>query len=400
MDLNFSVTGLAIQCMGILVIMSLSFFMTRSIKRTSLEYWTLAWVCLAMSLISLSLVFRIRPAQNIFLFLYYFNEYIFGLMFIAGCRNFASGERITRKEFRHLLLAALFAAWLAFLPIDFNNKYLPHFALVAFLFWRAFKALAPARRRGRSSPGLRVMSLALVLLTINFLHYIPVFTLVMYFDVTQLAAYLSFTSLYDLLLETLLGFGTVMVVMEDLRHEVEATNRELIATRDRLEALARIDPLTEAFNRHAFYSLTESRQNNPFASLSGCVVVTDIDNLKPINDRLGHTAGDLVIREVASSLRSVIRAEDILFRWGGDEFLILLFNINQEGVQQRLSQLLLDLEDKPMTSSSVPIPLRFSYGIAAFSSMSEIEQAIDLADTRMYECKLARKAINSPPASS
>jgi diguanylate cyclase (GGDEF)-like protein len=400
MNLNISVTGLAIQCVGILVIMSLSFFMTRSIKRTSLDYWTLAWVCLAVSLISLSLVFRIRPAQNFFLFLYYVNEYTFGLLFIAGCRNYAVGERITRKEFRLFLLASLFAALLAFFPIDFNNKYLPHFALVAFLFWTAFKALAPARRRGRTSPGLRVMSLALVLLTINFLHYIPVFTLVMYFDVQQLAAYLSFTSLYDMLLETLLGFGTVMVVMEDLRHEVEATNRELIATRDRLEALARIDPLTEAFNRHAFYSLTESKQNNPFNRLSGCVVVTDIDDLKPINDRLGHTAGDLVIREVASSLRSVIRAEDILFRWGGDEFLILLFNISQENVRQRLSQLLLDLEDKPMTFSSEPIPLRFSYGIASFSKMSEIEQAIDQADTRMYECKQSRKSINSPPPSS
>lgn len=400
MNLNFSVTGLAIQCVGMLVIMSLSFFMTRSIKRTSLDYWTLAWVCLAVSLISLSLAFRISSAQNLLLFLYYFNEYAFGLMFIAGCRNYVSGERITGKDFRLFILASLFAALLAFWPIDFNNKYLPHFALVAFLFWTAFKALAPARLRGRSGPGLRVMSLALVLLTINFLHYIPVFTLVMYFDVQQLAVYLSFTSIYDMLLETLLGFGTVMVVMEDLRHEVEETNRELIATRDRLEALARIDPLTEAFNRHAFYSLTESKQNNPLATLSGCVVVIDIDHLKPINDRLGHTAGDRAIREVASSLRSVIRAEDMLFRWGGDEFLLLLFNTSKESVQQRLAELLRTLETKPITSSPVPIPLRFSYGIASFSTMGEIEQAIDQADTSMYECKQSGKPINSLPPSS
>jgi diguanylate cyclase (GGDEF)-like protein len=400
MNLNFSVTGLAIQCVGILVIMSLSFFMTRSIKRKSLDYWTLAWVCLAVSLLSLSFAFRIKTTQNFFLFLYFFNEYAFGLMFIAGCRNYISGERITRKDYRLLILALLFASLLALLPIDHNHKYLPHFALLAGLFWIAFKVLAPVRSRGRSSPGLRVMSLALVLLTINFLHYLPVFSLVIYFDVQTLAAYLSFTSIYDMLLETLLGFATVMVVMEDLRYEVEETNRELIATRDRLEALARIDPLTEAFNRHAFYSLTESKKDNPLTTISGCVVVIDIDNLKPINDKLGHTAGDSAIREVATSLRSVIRAGDMLFRWGGDEFLILLFNTNQESVQQRLAELILDLEIKPTTASLAPIPLMFSFGIASFSEMAEIERAIDLADTRMYEYKQARKSMNSLPTSN
>jgi diguanylate cyclase (GGDEF)-like protein len=397
MNLNVSVTGLAIQCVGILVIMSLSFFMTRSIKRTSLEYWTVAWVCLALALISLSFAFRIRQAQTLFFFLYYFHEYAFGLLFMAGCRHYAKGEAIARNDYRWLPLALLFAATLAIYPTNSNNKYLPHFGLIAFLFWKAYKALASASPQRRNTPGMRVTSLALILLTINFLHYIPVFTLVMYFDVKQLAAYLSFTSIIDMLLETLLGFGTVMLVMEDLRHEVEETNRELLATRDRLEGLARIDPLTEVFNRHAFYSLTESKQNNPLATVSGCVVVIDIDNLKSINDRLGHTTGDTAIREVASSLRSVIRAGDMLFRWGGDEFLILLFNTNMESVQERLSELIVELENKPMVYSTAPIPLMFSYGIAAFSQMGEIEQAIDRADTAMYECKQSRKSPNSLP---
>lgn len=395
MNLNVSVTGLAIQCIGILVIMSLSFFMTRSIRRTSLEYWTVAWVYLALALISLSFAYRIKPAQNLFFFFYYINEYAFGLMFIAGCRHYARGEAIARSEYRWLPMAALFAATLAIYPTNSNNKYLPHFALIAFLFWKAYKALASAPPHRRKNPGLRVTSLALILLTINFLHYIPVFMLVMYFDVKQLSTYLSFSSIIDMLLETLLGFGTVMLVMEDLRHEVEETNRELLATRDRLEGLARIDPLTEVFNRHAFYSLTEGKQHNPLATVSGCVVVIDIDNLKPINDKLGHTAGDTAIREVASALRSVIRAGDMLFRWGGDEFLILLFNTNMESVQNRLTALIIELEKRPMVYSTTPIPLMFSYGIAAFSQMGEIQGAIDHADTAMYECKQSRKSPKS-----
>jgi diguanylate cyclase (GGDEF)-like protein len=398
MNLNVSVTGLAIQCVGILVIMSLSFFMTRSIKRTSLDYWTMAWVCLALALVSLSFAFRIKSGETLFFFLYYFHEYAYGLLFIAGCRHYARGKPIQREEYRWLPIALLFAATLAIYPVNYNHKYLPHFAVIAFLFWKAYQALASTPSQRRKSPGLRVASLALILLAINFFHYIPVFTLVMYFDVKQLGAYLSFTSIIDMLLETLLGFGTVMLVMEDLRHEVEQTNRELMATRDRLEGLARIDPLTEVFNRHAFYSLTESKQHNPLAKVSGCVVVIDIDNLKPINDRLGHTAGDTAIREVATSLRSVIRAGDMLFRWGGDEFMILLFNTSKGSVHTRLSELIVELENKPMVYSSAPVPLMFSYGIASFSDMSEIEQAIDRADNEMYECKQSRKTGNPLPS--
>jgi diguanylate cyclase (GGDEF)-like protein len=394
MNLNISLTGLAIQCVGMLIVMGLSFFMTRSIKRTSLEYWTIAWVFLAFSLLSLSGAFGLPPARTFFFFLYYFTEYVFGLLFIAGCRNFATGEEISRKDLKYFIAFVVVAAVLAFLPIHYNKKFIPHFAVIALLFWQSYKVLSPIRRLGRQSPGMRVMSVALILLTINFLHYVPVFSLVLYFNIAPLQGYLGFTSIYDMLLETLLAFGTVMLVMEDMRSEVEATNRELMAARDRLETLARIDPLTEAFNRHAFYSMTESKNTNPMASVSGNVVVIDIDNLKPINDKLGHTVGDSVIREVATALRSVIRAEDMLFRWGGDEFLILLFNSNEESVKTRMSDLVLSLENRPEVSSVIPIPLRFSYGISAFSNMGEIEQAIDRADSAMYQCKDSRKSTS------
>src|SRR5205085_11213224 len=128
----------------------------------------------------------------------------------------ATGKLITRKDFRWLSLAFLFAALLAICPVNYNNKYVPHFAVIAFLFWAAYKALAVAYHYEENRPGLRVTILALILLTLNFFHYIPIFTLVMYFDIWQLGLYISSTSIIDMLLETILGFGTVMLVMEDL----------------------------------------------------------------------------------------------------------------------------------------------------------------------------------------
>jgi len=69
------------------------------------------------------------------------------------------------------------------------------------------------------------------------------------------ATYLQYTSIFDLLLEIMLGFGTIMVLLEGVHSEVEATNRELTIARDKLELMARMDPLTQALNRHAFHSL-------------------------------------------------------------------------------------------------------------------------------------------------
>src|SRR5262245_17050548 len=123
--------------------------------------------------------------------------------------------------------------------------------------------------------------------------------------------------------------------MEDVNREVRAANQELIAARDRLQSMVHLDPLTDALNRHAFHSLV----NRPDETVlrSGCVVVVDIDSLKPVNDSYGHAAGDAVIRAVAKGIRSLIRADDMLFRWGGDEFLVVLFNVYEPHVRKRIA---------------------------------------------------------------
>jgi diguanylate cyclase (GGDEF)-like protein len=183
--------------------------------------------------------------------------------------------------------------------------------------------------------------------------------------------------------------------MDDSRHEVEAANRELRAARDRLEVLARMDPLTEALNRHAFYSLVENRPEAPSTGVCGCVVVVDIDDLKPINDSVGHTAGDSVIRAVAGSIRSIIRAGDLLFRWGGDEFLILLFGIAEEDARSRIDGLNHKLSVFLVPGTQEPIKISVSFGIAAFDKVSGIEAAIDTADAEMYASKQTRKQSGS-----
>ncbi len=383
-----SMTWLIVQCVGVLLITILSLVVKRSMKRAFLDYWTAGWICLATALVSLAISVRIDSVERIFLALYYLGEYAFGFLLIGGCRNYASGNKLTRRHLYALFLGGLIAITLAFLNIHFNSKFIFHSAILAGLFIASLVALLPARGRSPRSLGIKVISVALALLALDFLHYVALMTYVELRVLDQFQ-YLRYTAVFDLILEILLGFGTVMLVLEDARHEVEATNRELVAARDRLEILARMDPLTEALNRHAFHSLLEKKQDiNSIAS--GCVVIIDIDNLKPINDRYGHTAGDAAIREVVRSIRSVIRADDLLFRWGGDEFLILFFKMTEEEARKRVNRMNMALSSIQLPGFDEIVPLVVSFGIQSFGEMSQIELAFDTADSAMYINKHSR----------
>jgi len=273
-----------------------------------------------------------------------------------------------------------------------------HAPIVAVLFMISFFALRKAPRSEEASPGIRVMSAALLLLGISFLMYVPAFGArkgLWGFTVPQ--SLLHYTSVFDLLFEILLGFGTVMLLMESVRREVETTNRKLVQARDQLELLVQMDPLTEALNRHAFHSLLRRPEaGHTDAVTSGSVAVLDIDNLKPINDTLGHTVGDRAIRAVARAMRSLVRADDMLFRWGGDEFLVLMFKLPQPEAARRLEKLNKILAENCERWIGLPCNVTVSFGVAGFTSLVDLGQAIEQADKAMYAQRNRVRNVNHP----
>jgi diguanylate cyclase (GGDEF)-like protein len=383
MDSN---VGLAIQCVGILLITLLSMFMRSTFKSNALTYWTAAWASLSLSLISLFAAFRLGSTHTIFYSCYFFGEYLFGLLFIAACRSQVTGASLNRKHSYFLLPAIVVALALPYVSRDFNDLFMVHAAILSALFMISCVTLRKGRGNEETSPGISVMSVALLLMTIEFLHYVPAFGARKgLLGITVPASYFRYTSLFDLLFEILLGFGTVIVSMESVRREVELANRKLTNARDQLELLVQMDPLTEALNRHAFHSLLrrpESGQDN--TATSGSVAVLDIDNLKPINDTLGHTVGDKAIRAVARAMRSLVRADDMLFRWGGDEFLVLMFKLPQPEASRRIAKLNKILEENCEHWIGESVKVTVSFGVAGFTSLTDLGQAIEQADKAMY----------------
>ncbi|HYW73069.1 MAG TPA: GGDEF domain-containing protein, partial [Pyrinomonadaceae bacterium] len=300
------------------------------------------------------------------------------------------GPGVTAAYYFSLAPAAALAILLPYFSPDFNDLFMIQATVLAGLFVAAGLSLWPVLRHNHTTPGLRLMLIAIFLLAVDFLHDVPVFGARKgLWGITVPSSYLQYTPVFDVLLEILLGFGMMMVLLETVRREVEATNRQLTQTRDKLELMASMDPLTEALNRHAFHSLL-SRDAGGEGQTHGCVAVIDIDNLKPINDQFGHSVGDKAIRSVARAVRSLIRADDMVFRWGGDEFLVLLFRLPEAEAARRMDSLNDILRENSQRWTGSPITITVSSGVSGFDSLPELREAIERADQAMYESRQQR----------
>lgn len=154
----------------------------------------------------------------------------------------------------------------------------------------------------------------------------------------------------------------------------------------REKELERIDALTGIPNRRAFYDLAglemsrNRRYKHPFT-----VAYLDIDNLKMVNYRLGYNTGDSLLQTVARTIKGNIREVDVVSRFGGDEFALLLPETNAESAQVVLSRLRIKLLDAMKSSQW---PTTFSFGAATFvTPPSSIEDMVKKAGTLMYSAK-------------
>jgi diguanylate cyclase (GGDEF)-like protein len=385
-----AIVGLTIQWGGIAIVTILSFLMAQSTHRQFLEYWTLGWACRMLSLTSLLIAFSLPVPPKILYTIYFAADYAFAYLMITGCRNHARGARLSLHDCWVLVPTVILSLLMPFFedrPGHLLIPLLPFAATMAGFWYAAFRVLRPRRHNEFHGTGIRAIRIGLIMLMLNCIHYVVIYGYQTVTQTTVAFAYLKYAPLYDLLLEILLAFGAVIFVLESLCRQLEGENHVLAAAGAHLQNLAEKDPLTGTLNRHAFYALLQKTQNE-----LGSVALVDIDDFKLINDDLGHAAGDVALRVVAQSIRSVIRADDKLFRWGGDEFLILLHGVVETEARERLTGLNSILRQIPLSAGRAPVDLVVSYGVAAFAGTTDLERIIEQADREMYNHKQDRKA--------
>ncbi|MFZ0746959.1 MAG: GGDEF domain-containing protein [Terracidiphilus sp.] len=183
-------------------------------------------------------------------------------------------------------------------------------------------------------------------------------------------------------------------VIERLQVEVSTYQAKL----EEAEYIASCDALTGLSSR-LWVEAHLQRQIDKGAVL--CAVIIDIDNFKRVNDRYGHMVGDDLLKQFAAELRSACRRNDILGRWGGDEFLVLLdCSIAEARAHiERLREWICGNYTVQARSGSEKISVNASIGFAEFRPGDTIKDLLDRADAQMYENKPASRALASRPKS-
>lgn len=182
---------------------------------------------------------------------------------------------------------------------------------------------------------------------------------------------------------------TLLTEIDDLRGEVGRLKTRLAEA----EEIADRDALTPLLNRRAL--VRELGRIRTFAQRYGSaasLVYFDLDDLKSVNDRFGHAAGDAALQAVAERLRANVRDSDIVGRMGGDEFAVILVQADQATAEAKASSLARAIEAEPLRFGDWTAPLHVSFGVCEISQDADPEAIVAQADAAMFARKRERRS--------
>lgn len=403
-DALVSFIGLASQTAGAaLLILLFRLLGNLARRRAYFAVWSNAWVVLTLALAAL--LARTLPILNglanygwwpdLCEFIYQTGKILFFFLLLSGALRYSRGFP-ARHWYRYGYLLALTYAGVSFASSDGVRGLLLWQVPVA-IFCCSYAAwLLLTLPRTRRSLGSNTVGGVLALLVLVWLGYGYVFATAPPPEVfsTSFAGVLSRANAYmDLVLQVVLAYGMVRVLLEDSKHETEAAYIELEIAHQRLLTESLKDSLTGVFNRHAF---TEGIGLESARSSFGAIALFDLDNLKQVNDSAGHGAGDALLQHFVAVLRASLRPSDKLYRWGGDEFLLVMPRATADNAMERIAGVMTIAP--ALQHNGKELVLSASVGCADYVSGAQMETAINKADELMYEHKRQRKrqAVGSP----
>jgi diguanylate cyclase (GGDEF)-like protein len=374
---------------GALVVTGLLLLLFFYRRRLYILFWTGGWL-----LVSASMFLKARPlpdGDQIAVMSYGVSQFLgilSALFFVISADAYPARPRV-RRGYALVLLAVLF--WFALAPMALGSwtVFAPGHVLIAGALGAAGVGHLILLRHVRML-GAAVVGIALLLIAGAHVWVV--------LRVGQPASQGITSSLgVSLVLYLIAALGMQLMTFEDMTSELRRTNRRLEAAQSKLRRMVITDPLTGCRNRRFFEEIIgRELQRHRRYGIPMSVLFVDVDRFKAVNDTLGHDAGDRVLREVASFLLSNIREADYVFRWGGDEFLILL-SCGEEEARRRGTALQSDFA-RYSTAASLPPGVGLSIGSAEVTDDThDVMGLIKVADERMYENKRAQRR-NRPHA--
>jgi diguanylate cyclase (GGDEF)-like protein len=398
--------GVLVQLGGAALLVGFFMLLRRYVfRRAYFSAWVTAWLSITVAILALVVRYMMvlpldpsvtddTPIVRLLYFVYQGAKLIGFVFFLRGTAMYVAGGRAAGPFGRPPLVigAVLFAAGSAIWARSGLNEMVIWQSILAVPILGYCGSALLWLPRSRRTLGSVATGAGFAMLAALWLAYGGAFALAIGHAGTPLAraatAFVGYNSYFDLLLDVLLGYGMVVLLMEDAKREVADAQTELRMSHDRLNRAAMFDSLTDSLNRRAF---VEGVGLEMARATFGTVVIADIDNLKLVNDRHGHAVGDLLIRRCADVLRTALRPYDKLYRWGGDEFLLVVPSAHAADMLQRLQVCLATADDIHSPADGERVTLEVSLGGADYTRAEEMGQAIDRADLEMYQDKGRRK---------
>ena len=180
------------------------------------------------------------------------------------------------------------------------------------------------------------------------------------------------------------GFSLIALAASALRVQREQRLIDAMAIAAETETIRRranTDELTGLVNRHG---LTDEMSTRAGRTVS--IAMVDIDDLKTINDELGHLVGDEYLKAVASRIRSNVASRDVVARWGGDEF-VVMFELDGEVAEMVMNRVVRSVSGHPLATGEGPRRVSVSVGVAEWRPGESPDAALSRADSAMYRAK-------------
>lgn len=335
-------------------------------RRTFILQWARGWFYLAITMVVQAAMDPVAPSR--------WSVAVSGMFAIASAFTLIKGAASLRNaewnRRRHAILSGACLVWYVFARLFISQSAafaISFVALAALLALASLDYLRLARERrwlGAAAIGvmLAIVGSANVVVAASVPKLVTADALARNLLLANMACYAG------------VAFGMFVLVFEEVAAD--------------LKTLAATDPLTGCFNRHHWDSVVraELKRHDRFG-LPLSVLFVDVDHFKAVNDTFGHAAGDRVLAHVARTLRSNIREFDVLCRWGGDEFVILMVCEEASAIQK--SRQLQRVFIESLAGGGWPPSLGLSIGVAGVpAGTTDIGPCVRLADERMYANKL------------
>jgi diguanylate cyclase (GGDEF)-like protein len=353
------------------------------VRRAELQPWVHAWLANLVALLFTVIFWFGQPSRRVSFFLvvwgYFFGKTLFILLLAAGAARFAQPHGPRKSSSRLLAAVAVLTGVAALLVPSIDVVGVLQASAMAIFLGEG--AIALTWKRAPGSGWLAAgFGLRAALGVVEAVAYGAQLAGTRGSDL--LGIFLASHSSLDTGAEWVIALGCVLAFYRAIQRELTQANLAAVAAKDALQELVDHDPLTGLSNRRALPGVLRASYET-----GATIIFFDLNDFKEINDTLGHQAGDECLRRFAAALKASVRPDDRVFRFAGDEFVIVAQGAEPSQIVDRVETVRARLKIESVHGHRI----EFSAGHAYLPVHGDTEAALKAADEAMYVQKTAKR---------